>query len=230
MYNRIERDFKVKSNYHKAQISYIIVFLVMLALICIAIFGLLFQFNTPASVDAFINEFGYMLLIEVIALIIFYLLIYIYMIIKTRKNENFSFIIALSDHKAIIDLFWEQIYQEDIQILIKILKENSINTRPKVLEAVKHYQTLIPVKLENSIQILSVLALAISIVAFIFDDKIFYSMENLAIAFIFIILITILYLAFCSYNNKLIKMFGKSELYRRLELSLSEIYMRSLIK
>ena len=121
-------------------------------------------------------------------------------------------------------------YQKDIKILVKILKDNSINTRPKTLEAIRHYQTLIPRNLEITSQVISVIAIAISLIALIFDDKIFYSAENLAIALVFFILIIILYLAFRSYNKILLKMFGKYEFYKRLELTLSDIYMRSLIK
>lgn len=176
------------------------------------------------------KKFGYILLSELIAIIIFYLLVYIYMVIMTRKNEKFKIIIALSDHKMIINLFWEQVYKKDIEILVKILKDNSIDTRPKTLEAIRHYQTLIPRNLEITSQIISVIALSVSLVALFFDENIFYSAEKLAIIFVFIIVIIILYLAFSNFNKILLKMFGKAEFYKRLELTLSEIYMRSLIK
>lgn len=230
MYNKIECEFKEKSKYRKIQITYIVTIVIYIFLTCVTVFGILFKFQPNIFIEQIDNKFVYIFLSEIISILFFYIMIYIYMAIMTRKNENFSFLSAISDHKMIINLFWEQIYQKDIKILVKILKDNSINTRPKTLEAIRHYQTLIPRNLEITSQVVSVIAIAISLIALIFDDKIFYSAENLAIVLVFIILIIILYLAFRSYNKILLKMFGKSEFYKRLELTLSEIYMRSLIK
>lgn len=148
MYNKIEREFKEKSKYRKIQITYIVTIVIYIFLTCVTVFGILFKFQPNIFIEQIDNKFVYIFLSEIISILFFYIMIYIYMAIMTRKNENFSFLSAISDHKMIINLFWEQIYQKDIKILVKILKDNSINTRPKTLEAIRHYQTLIPRNLE----------------------------------------------------------------------------------
>lgn len=230
MYNKIEQEFKEKSKYRKTQVIYVTTIIIYFCLACVVVYGILFQFKSDIFIEQVDKKFPYVFLSEIVAIIIFYLFVYTYMIIMTRKNEKFSLLNAFSDHKATINLFWDQVYQKDIKILVKILKENSINTRPKTLEAIRHYQTLIPRNVEITSQIISVIALSISLLALIFDDKIFYSTENLAVVLVCIIFIIILYWTFRSYNKLLLKMFGKTEFYKRLELTLSEIYMRSLIK
>jgi len=40
-----------------------------------------------------------------------------------------------------IKLYQLQVHDNDIKLLMDILKKHNINTRPKQLEAIRHYQT-----------------------------------------------------------------------------------------
>lgn len=115
--------------------------------------------------------------------------------------------------------------------MIKYLKNNGINTRPKVLEAVRHYQAILPRKLIAGIQVVPFLALIVSLFAFIFSGSIiFNSIENVGIICLLASLVILVYIEYCFLNEKIFKAFGTEELYKRLEDCLSEIYMHSLIK
>ena len=80
-------------------------------------------------------------------------------------------------------LYQIQTHDKDIEILKIILKEHNVNTRPKQLEAIRHYQALIPRNIIGGSSFISVLAFAISIIALILDDKVYYNEENLKFIF-----------------------------------------------
>lgn len=150
-------------------------------------------------------------------------------LLTIRKNPKFSkkkFWRILS----MIDLYKATVHKKDIRIMIEILKDEGVNTRPKVLEVLRHYQCYLPRKVIGGSQIISILALSISTLAFIFSDILSMSFQNQIIAIICIVGIIIVYILGYTLNKSLFHYFGESALYLRIESAVSEIWMKSLIK
>ena len=119
---------------------------------------------------------------------------------------------------------------EDIKILSGILKENNINTRPKVQETIRHYQCLLPRKIISSGQLLAILAFTISVMALLFSEPIMASIGNVQVVLEIILSVIIIYAAIRIIEKNYFRCFGNDELYVRLEASLSEIFMDYYLK
>ena len=116
-------------------------------------------------------------------------------------------------------------HTEDIKTLRNILKSYNINTRPKVQETIRHYQCLLPRKIIAEGQLLTILALVISIIALLFSEPFATSEANMEIFFIILLMVIISYLIIQFIAKDILKIFSKEALYTRLEASLSEILM-----
>ena len=150
-------------------------------------------------------------------------------LLTIRNNPKFSkkkFWRILS----MIDLYKATVHKKDIKIMIEILKDEGVNTRPKVLEVLRHYQCCLPRKVMGGSQIISILALSISTLAFIFSDILSMSFQNQIIAIICLVGVIIVYILGYTLNKSLFHYFGESALYLRIESAVSEIWMKSLIK
>ena len=156
--------------------------------------------------------------------VVFYIGVYVFIITKVCKSEDFHWKNVM-DIEINTKLYQIQTHDKDIGILKIILKEHNVNTRPKQLEAIRHYQALIPRNIIGGSSFISVLAFAISIIALILDDKVYYNEENLKFIFTFLFVVSLIYLIFYLFNKNIFKLFGSAELYKRLESSISEIYM-----
>lgn len=217
MYEEIERSFKENSQYRKNQIQFSFI---------IFLYSFIIGF---VSVNYLNKLKGWIILIEIGGIIILLLTLLLMVYIKLKKCGDLQ--IKDFKHPLIIFLKYKlYIDKVDISILKELLIKNGINTRPKVLEALRHYQILVPRKIAPSSQIISILALTISTLALIMNDKLYYSSQNINAVFIIIIMVLILYFVFRIINGEVLRLFGKNEFYKRLEASLSEIYMKCLIK
>lgn len=169
-------------------------------------------------------DWGLYTFILIIGVLFFYFICYIFVFFngltkKERSIKSFFNIINTTD------TYKEKIHDDDIKILKEILEEHKINTRPKIEEAIRHYQCLLPRKTVPTGRLISILALVISVLALLVNETVIKSVEN--IKFILLILFTVIlfYGIVWLIGNTIFRVFGKDALYTRIEDSLSEIYM-----
>jgi hypothetical protein len=150
---------------------------------------------------------------------------YIFFLVKKYCNTKVNYWKFKETFQSYID----ERKSRDAKLLAEICKKNSINTRPKVLEAIRHYQTLVPRNIIGSGVFLSLGAIIISIVAFSFDDNTISS-ERFQFMLSIFLLVGILYAFFKLTVDQFASSFGNKALYRRMEDILSSIYFQSIIK
>ena len=217
MYLEIEREFRKKSKIFRSRLL-LVSSIIVLSLIYVIIFN-------RFAVENLLNYFNVdkiLLLIflgSLIFWIICYFYIFFYVAIKTEwKYMNFF---KVDETKAV---YLDLIHKSDIKILKDILKEHNINTRPKMQETIRHYQTLLPRKIASS-NFLSILAFSISVLSLLFSDFVLASKENMREVFAIIIIIALGYCAVHMISKNYFKFLSKEDLYGRIEASLSEIFM-----
>ena len=210
MYLKIEEEFKKKSLLRRSQIAFFSIYF----LLAILVAWICMKYVDDNRIWLYIILYG----------VVFYIGVYAFIITKVCKSEDFHWK-NLMDIEINTKLYQIQTHDKDIEILKIILKEHNVNTRPKQLEAIRHYQALTPRNIIGGSSFISVLAFAISIIALILDDKVYYNEENLKFIFTFLFLVSLIYLIFYFLNKNIFKLFGSAELYKRLESSISEIYM-----
>ena len=210
MYLKIEEEFKKKSLLRRSQIAFFSIYF----LLAILVAWICMKYVDDNRIWFYIILYG----------VVFYIGVYVFVITKVCKSEDFHWKNVM-DIEINTKLYQIQTHDKDIEILKIILKEHNVNTRPKQLEAIRHYQTLIPRNIIGGSSFISVLAFAISIIALILDDKVYYNEENLKFIFTFLFVVSLIYLIFYFLNKNIFKLFGSAELYKRLESSISEIYM-----
>lgn len=219
MYNDINTKFKEQSRQLNNMIAFVSIPTI---LIMVALF---FSF--------WIHHFHWAEWIEIVLYVFvvafIFSFLYIVVLFSIRKEPNFSWkkcwrILFM------IDLYLCAMHEKDINILIQLLKSHEVNTRPKVLEVLRHYQCLLPRKTIGSSHIISIVALCISTLAFVFSENFSTSFQNQIISIISILMILIIYYFVYGLNKYVFHYFGESALYERIESALSEIWIKSLIK
>lgn len=219
MYLKIEKEFKKKSKNRKSQLLFVL---------GVAIYAIILSSIITFLVDLD-KSMGTYLLIMIVSVIPFFIGCYVVILIKISKTEKLLFknIFLLEENK---NNYHQIIHKEDIKILLDILKENNINTRPKVQEAIRHYQCLLPRKIVSSGQLLAILAFAISVMALLFSEPVMTSIGNVQVVLEIIWSVIIIYVAIRIIEKNYFRCFGNDELYMRLEASLSEIFMEYYLK
>lgn len=209
MYIKIETQFKKRSACRKTQAIFIVALIIWAVL----------------STFVFDKIFGEMRFWHsIISAIIFYIGVYIYVVFAVKGESDFE-IKKVWNILFVIDLYQMKIHDHDHKLLKEILIENHINTRPKTLEAIRHYQVLLPRRIISGGNLMSVVALTTSIIALLLGDNGFKSIENAQLVFTIIFTVVLFYLMGSMINKTIFKVFGEEELYKRLEASLSKIYM-----
>ena len=219
MYLQIEEEFKKQSKTRNAQVLFVLgTFL--LALICTMLL------NKIAGIDNY--EIAYTIIL-LLGLFIFYTICYIFMFVigLCKKQRSFEQFFKIKDT---ICTYQEKLHNDDIKILQGILKNHKINTRPKVEEAIRHYQCLLPRKVSQPGQLLTILAFVISTLALLFSETVISSTENVQFIGGIIFTIIIIYAVVRMIEKNIFRIFGKDVLYMRIEDSLSEIFMTYYLK
>lgn len=210
MYYCIEKEFK-KNAWYKRDLWFILILSIsymILAIALSAIFGSIWY------------SYGLTLLIVPIQYT------YIFLIVKKYCNLNVKY----WKMKSNIQIYVEERKSRDAKLLADICKKNSINTRPKVLEAIRHYQILVPRNIIGSGVFLSLVAIIISVIAFSFNENNTISSERFQLMMSIFLLVGILYAFFKLTVEQFASSFGSKALYQRMEDILSTIYFQSLIK
>ena len=219
MYLKIEKEFKKKSKNRKSQLLFVLGVFVYSTILSIVI-----TFFVGLE-----KNIGTYLLIMTGSVIPFFIGCYIVILVKIGRVEKISFI-NIFDVDENKNKYHQIIHEEDIKILSGILKENNINTRPKVQETIRHYQCLLPRKIISSGQLLAILAFTISVMALLFSEPIMASIDNVQVVIEIILSVIIIYMVIKLIEKNYFRCFGNDALYTRLEASLSEIFMDYYLK
>ncbi len=124
------------------------------------------------------------------------------------------------------------IYQSDINVLKVVLLKNEINTRPKIQEAIKHFQMELIRKKKKEVGIYSIISLSVAFFGILFSGitKDLQTIWGLgAVLGLCLILIIFFYLGLKSIYKSSFYNISQYALYERIESALSEIWMKKLI-
>lgn len=214
MYNSIEQEFKKISYYRKAK-----KFITIVAVIVI----ILYLFSS-----SLINN----IILQILVTLGIYLLIvisfYAFICFNIKKHKNIK-INKWYKIKNNIILYKQFVHDEDIINLGAIYEKHKVNTSDKLSEALRHYQTLTARNIKKSGGLVAFLSLIISLVALFSTDIIQNNLENIIHTTTAILVALILYWGFNSIINYMNLMFGREQLYTRIENITSEIYMEKLV-
>ena len=215
MYKEIENKFKSHESNHNNKCVFIIcfTFYIIIAIVMTKLIG-----NNVFTI--------------IVPLLIFFLLMYSYMVwihLKDRryKKMKWHYIFRM---KRIIELNKKKQRKKDKKLLIKLLKQNGVNTAQKVKTVLEHYRVLIPRNTNNRMQLISIMAFFISILAFFYDSNIKVAIEKLLSSLIVIFLVLIGCFICYLYKKEILGPFNKIGLYLKIEDLLTEIYINSEIK
>ena len=218
MYLQIENKFKKNSKIRTSQLLFIFGAL-LLAITCSILLNLIKSEE---------NYWGFYALILLIGSFVSYAICHVFMFFigLTKDKRTIKAFFSIETIQA----YQNRLHNEDIKILKAILEEHKINTRPKIEEAIKHYQCLLPRKISQTGQLLSILAFVISTLALLVSETVIASAENVGFIVGIIFAVIIIYTVIRLIENNIFRMFGKDALYTRIEDSLSEIFMTYYLK
>ena len=213
MFNNIESKFKKSSLYHKNIIFLFIVFIFYF------VFGFLILKET--------NLWIFIAFIIFLCFIIYGYLVFKNVCMKVYSKTNWKKVFNLS---YTIKNFFDKQKNKDKELLKKILKEEGINTRPKVGNIIEHYRIYNPRSINSGGTFLSILAIFISIVVFIYDQNANIANEKAQIIAELVVLVLIGWAIFSSISKTIGTLYSKKSFYLRMEDLLTEIYINSEIK
>lgn len=219
MYEYLEESFKKRANYSDSKR-----FFLFTALPWFLVFFLIGMFVIDPIIES-IWLYFYFWAYTVSYIFIYYL----YLIMSIRKNPEFKalkFRDIFIDPIIVVKIYKKQVRNKDITCLLKILLESDMNSKHKLVMAIKHYQFLMPQKTISGSPFFSLIAIAISIFSLTYSDKVFNDGNIVRIFVIIIIGIVLLFLYLYFFNKIAYKIIGKQELYIKLEGYLSSIYMK----
>lgn len=214
MYNSIEQEFKKISYYRKAKKYVTIVASVVI---------ILYLF-----ISSLVNNIFFQILITLgiyfLILIAFY--VFICIVIKKQKKIKLNKWYKVNSN---IVLYKKFVHDEDIINLGAIYEMHKIDSLNKLSEVLRHYQTLTTRNIKKSGGLVTFLSLIISLIALFSTDIINNNIENVIYVITVLLLALVLYWSTSVITNYMSLMFGKDELYKRIENITSEIYMEKLV-
>ncbi len=223
MYLQIEKEFKRNSKYRKSQLRFVIG-----AFAYATIISLLFSPNFICMIENDKVESNFIWFLAV-GIIVFPIICHLYMVLSIRTHVKIT-VKNVFNIDFIKEHYQGMIHDEDLIVLSNILKNKNINSRPKVQEALRHYQCMLPRKVSSSGTLLSILAFAVSIMALFFSETVLKSATTISVIVAVIFMIILIYVMVIVIANGYFKAFSKEALYVRLESSLSEIFMTYYLK
>ncbi len=228
MYRKIENEFKKLSGYKKSQLIYVLFMLLFALFAAILIVEAIFDIDV-ITIDMLKDSVIKVIEFIVIATTVFVLLLGLYIfdriVQKVYIKEHLK--AGIKCFSVIWNSYLETTDMEDINLLIKILQENEINTAEQVEKALNRYRNQIPQRNRHSLQIASVLTITLSSVTLLLNHII--DIKFIATIF-FVIVVLVLYILLVIFNRILMKIVCKNGFYARMEYLLSEISVKELIK
>ena len=216
MYKHIENEFIKKSYYRKTELF---ILLISVFVVVTYLFGSKYTYNN------IILQIVLSIVILIINILLFYLYIF-FSLKRCKKDEKrniFRFCQNISEYK-------KYIHDEDLVNFAIILEKNEINNSKKLEDVLKHYRVKISRNIKKSSDLFAFVSLIISLIALFSTDYFTTNILNVGYAIAFIIIALMLYWAISSIKSMMSLMFGRDELYSRIETTLSEIYIKDLIK
>lgn len=216
MYKKIENEFIKKSYYKKTEIF---ILLISILVVVSYVIGSKFTYNNIVL----------QLILSAIILLINITVFYLYILFNLNrykedgKNKIFSFRKNVAEYK-------QYIHDEDLVLLAIILEQNEINNSKKLEDVLQHYRTITSRNIKKTSDLLGYISLVISLIALFSTDFFTDNIINVGYAITFVILAIMLYWIISSIASIMSLMFGKAELYSRIENTLSEIYIKDFIK
>ena len=215
MYQKIEESFIQESKLRMSQTLLVFVGVLLVAISGLYLYDWIME-NTFWAIS--------------ILFVSFFLIAYLFILIYLKfSKKDFSLKTFLKVYK-VIDLYKNNMHEQDLKTLKMILHENNVISKDNIKEVMYHYRALLPRNASNNSAWLSVAAFAISVIALILNDTFLYSkeyVEYLKIAGILFLFILLIYAIFHMLNVYVFQMFGSVELYKRLEASITEIYINT---
>ena len=210
MFQKIEEDFKKLSQV----IEYRKYYVLALSVVFIIIFATCIDVN-----DITVN-------IDLVFIIMcaFYMLCYVILFIITFVNKQ-TRIKDFTKFSLVKSKFDEFIHRDDIESLNKILVKYGVDTRPKVAELLRHYQSIMYKNIKSNGQFISLLALGISLLAFFFSETLLTSYVFLQLSIEILLLIIMCYFLVSTINKNLFSFFGNEKFYERIESYVFEIFV-----
>lgn len=215
MYLKIEEKFIQESKLRMSQLLF-----VLFLLLSSTIYGLLLY-------DWIISN--YLLAITIMA-IAFYSIVYLFVVFYLKISKKRLPLRMLWNVPNVIEMYKHNMHEQDIKILRKILNDNNVKSKDNIKEVMHHYRALLPRNIKSHSAWLSVAAFAISVIAFLLNDTFLQSneyTEYLKIGGMIFVSILLVYAVFLMLNASVFQMFGEDELYKRLESSITEIYINT---
>ena len=215
MYLKIEEKFIQESKLRMSQLLFV-----------------LFWLLSPTSYvlllyDWIISNF---LLAITIIVIAFYSIVYLFVVFYLKVSKKKLPLRMLWNVPNVIEMYKQNMHEQDIRILRKILNDNNVKSKENKKEVMHHYRALLPRNIKSHSAWLSVAAFAISVIAFLLNDTFLQSneyTEYLKIGGMIFVSILLVYAVFLMLNASIFQIFGKDELYKRLEASITEIYINT---
>ena len=216
MYKKIENEFIKKAYYKKTEIFILIISILVVVSYVI---GSKFTYNN------IVLQIILSAIILLINITVFYL--YIFFSLNRYKKDGKNKIFSIQKN---IDEYKRYIHDEDLVSLAIILEHNEINNSKKLEDVLQHYRTITSRNVKKTGDLFAYLSLVISLIALFSTDYFTSNFINVGYAISFIILAMLLYWAISSIKSTMSLMFGKDELYNRIENIASEIYIKDLLK
>ena len=210
MYSKIEKDFKAYEQ--SSTLDWIII---ISLIISIPVFAIILWNATWIAYVIMTLIYSSVILVSAYLWVFFYLRKY-----SKDKTPWRSFLKFVSNTKK----YQKLLHDNDINLLKEILDENKVNTKEKRLIAIQHYQSLIPRNINSGGTALSILAFAVSVLALILNETF---LDNIKVAIVIFVLIVMICFLAHMVNKHILQSFGKVELYKRLENSITEIYINT---
>lgn len=219
MYNIINEKFRDKSQQYNNRLAVVSVPIILFPSV---VFGCIPLYSKDYAKWLVPLLFGF---VFIFCLVHCYLMIFV----SVRKEPQFSK--KYCWHlRAMVKFYKTVMHNKDVEAVIKILKEEGVNTRPKVLEVLRHYQCLLPRNTTGKSQLISILALSVSILALVFSNLSSKSFEYQIITLLCLLGVLYIYILCYALNKKVFYFFGEAALITRIEMAVSEIWMKSMIK
>ena len=215
MYLKIEEKFIQESKLRMSQLLFVLFLLLSSTIYCLLLY------------DWIISN---CLLAITIMAIAFYSIVYLFVVFYLKVSKKRLPLRKLWNVPNVIEMYKQNMHEQDIKILRKILNDNNVKSKENIKEVMHHYRALLPRNIKSHSAWLSVAAFAISVIAFLLNDTFLQSneyTEYLKIGGMIFFSILLVYAVFLMLNASVFQMFGKDELYKRLEASITEIYINT---
>lgn len=215
MYKKIENEFLQESYFKKADK---IIILVYIFPILFCLISMIFRFN-----NKILFVIIYILLLVLCALFLYVILFINLKKFKNKRNKTFFNIF----HN--ISKYKEYVHEEDILTLTIILEKYEIK-QTILIEMINHYRHLIPINIRRTNDMLPFVSLIVSLVALFSTDFYTNNIINVVNAIAIIGFSLLMYFCAKSVKSFMHLILGKEDLYRKLEATLSEIYIQEILK